>query len=400
MRLFLISCLVMTCFAFSLHAAPYKVVQQKVEINEVLHIGKYETIIQVGHNPLDRFTLHRVVKLDRHHQPVKPHQLKGAFILLPGGGSNFDIYLIGPDGESLATFLALKGIDVYGYSPRTRGIAPDFCLENDCAAMQAWGISTYIEDIEYIRKHVSRLHHKRPVVGGLSLGAMLSIAAVDKKPNAYAGAILWEGTLYYDSPVKELFTDTCDYYRAQWQGGQYYDDQAYPFLKLLTQLYFYAPDDMSPIAPEMSNRDFFLYFITSPHNPPEGEAPNYTYAAGDMINGMTFVDEELLLQFVMQINNYEPIAIFRDYMCGLAGERTFTRRLRHFGQPILSIQAGLGFGAYAEDNLALFGSSDITRYIQPEYGHADIGTTINYVEVICLPIWNWLQEKILPQWRE
>jgi pimeloyl-ACP methyl ester carboxylesterase len=400
MKHFIMAILILALSTFFIDAKPYKVVCQDIEINETLKVGKYEIIIQVGHNELNRFTMHRVVKLDESNQPLKPCLLKGSFILLPGGGCNFESYLLGPDGQSLATYLALKGIDVYGYSPRGRGLVTGFCDNNNCSSMKTWGIKSYIEDIEYIRKKVTRLHHKRPVVGGLSLGAMLTIAAVNKKPKAYAGAILWEGTLYYDSPVKELFTDTCAYYKALWQSGQYYDNEMYPFVKLLVYLNYYDPDGPSPLAGGMTNREFFLFFITSPHEPPEGEAPGYTYAAGDMVNGLYYTDEDMLFPFAMQINDYEPIGIFRDYMCGLAGERTFTNRLELYNGPILSMQAGLGFGSYAEDNLALFGTTDITRYIQPEFGHSDFGTPKNYTDIICKPIWAWMEQNIIPIWEK
>jgi len=392
--------LIILLCTFALSASPYKVVSETVDVNTILKLGKYETVIQVGHNPADRFTMHRVVKLDNKSHPLAPCKLKGAFILLPGGGSNFETYLVGPDGESVATFLALNGIDVYGYSPRARGLVTGDCDTKDCSAMKNWGIETYVNDIEYIRKTATQLHHKLPVVGGLSLGAILSVAAINEKPNAYAGAVLWEGALYYDSPVKELFTDTCAYYKELWNSGQYYDNQAYPFLKAAVSLYMAVPEEPSPFAEGLTNREFFLYFITSPHNPPEGEAPGYTYAAGDMINGLYYTDETLLLQFAMQMNDYEPIAIFRDYMCGLAGERTFTNRLQKYKGPIFSMQAGMGFGSYAEFNLALFGSMDITRYIQPGFGHADFGTPKNYTEIIDEPILQWLEAKIFPLWKK
>jgi pimeloyl-ACP methyl ester carboxylesterase len=390
---------VLVCTLF-VGATPYKVVCQNVAINEALSLGKYETVIQAGHNELDRFTMHRVVKLDENYQPLKPCSLKGAFILLPGGSCNFASYLLGPDGESLATYLALKGIDVYGYSPRGRGLVTGFCDSNDCSSMKYWGIATYVKDIEYIRKKAARLHHKRPVVGGLSLGAILSVAAVNKKPNAYAGAVLWEGGLYYGPPTSDLFTDTCAYYKALWESGQYFDNEMYPVMKLMVWLYYFDPNGPSPFAAGMTNWEFFVFFAVSPHDPPDGEAPGYTYAGGDMVNGFYYLDENMILDFAMQMNDYEPVAIFRDYMCGLAGERTFTNRLEIFTGPILSMQAGLGFGYYVEDNLALFGTTDITRYIKPEFGHADFGVPINYVDTICIPIWEWLEQKILPLWEK
>lgn len=400
MKQLICSLTILLLFSFMLHAIPHRLVSQTVDIDQALGLAKYESVIQVGQNPLNRFTMHRVVRIDHWKRPLSPRALLGPIILLPGGGSNFDSYLVGPGGDSLATFLALKGMDVYGYSPRTRGIEPGYCDNHDCSTMQTWGFASYAEDIEFIRKHATRLHHKRPVVGGLSLGSMLSIVAVNKKPNGYSGAILWEGGLYYAPPVSDLFTDVCTAFQTSWNSGIYYDDEAYPFLKALSLLYQYEPNNPSPFAEGMTNRDFFIYFITTPHEPPNGEAPGYTYAAGDMVNGMIYVDENLLFQFVDQLNHYEPIAVFRDYMCGLAGQRTFTSRLAQFHGPILSMQAGIGFGPYVEDNLSLFVNSPITRYIQPSFGHIDFGVPQDYVHIIAQPIWDWLEDNIIPTWKK
>ena len=46
------------------------------------------------------------------------------------------------------------------------------------ACLADWGIATYLEDIDYIRRTIALLHpHHKPFVGGLSLGAVLSLAA-------------------------------------------------------------------------------------------------------------------------------------------------------------------------------------------------------------------------------
>jgi pimeloyl-ACP methyl ester carboxylesterase len=397
MKLFIVV-LIFLGVTFTVESAHYKTVCEKAEINRTLGIGKYETLIQVGNNVLDRFTMHRVVKLDKHNKPLKPSKLKGAVILLPGGGSNFDIYQLGPSGESLDEYLALRNIDVYGYSPRTRGLELGFCDSHDCSAMKNWGIETYLSDIDFIRKEATDLHHKRPVVGGLSLGAILSIASVNAKPHGYAGIFIWEGTLIYDTPVKELFNDPCAGFKALWESGQYFDNTTYPLIKTMYVLYRDDPNGPSPFAEGMTNRDFLMFFATTPNDPPLAEAPGYTYAAGNIVEGLYYIDFDIFDGFVMQMNNYDPIAVVRDYICGFSGERTFTGRLELFKGPIFSLQAGRGFGSNAEYNLSLFGSTDITRYVQPDFGHADFGACKNYADIICKPIWEWLDEKIIPLW--
>jgi hypothetical protein len=93
------------------------------------------------------------------------------------------------------------------------------------------------------------------------------------------------------------------------------------------------------------------------------------------------------------------MAINRDVSWGFAGEREFTDHLEQFSKPILSIQAGLGFGSYAEDNLNLFTNSEISRYIQSDFGHGDIIVSNDFVETICVPIMDWINENIRPNWQ-
>ena len=395
--------LIFSCIFYSINAMQpdnkiYRIISKKAEINKILKIGKFEVVVQVGENEINRFTMHRVVKLDKHYMPVRSSLLKGALILMPGGGSNFDMYLLGKDGESIATYLALKNIDVYGYSPRTKGIKYGYFDNNDSSEMKSWGINTYLDDLDYILNKVMKRHKKRPVVGGMSLGAILSIAAVDRRPHSYEGAIIWEGTLYYDSPVQELFEERVQYLDYLLQNGQYYDYESYTLIKTLVSLQHYYPDIQSPFEPSLTNREYFTLFATSPVDPPLGEAPGYTYAAGDLINGFYYADMDLLLDFANQINDYEPNALIRDISGGFAGERTFTGNLDLFTGKVLSIQAGLGFGSHAEDNLQLFTNANIERYIKPEYGHGDMLVPKNYIEIICEPIWEWLENNIIPNW--
>ncbi|MCP5050234.1 MAG: hypothetical protein GY940_23915 [bacterium] len=399
MRLFITIILCLVVLTSTAVATQYQVISRSAEIDETLGLGTYETVIQVGFNELDRFTMHRVVKLDQHNNPLKPGKLKGAFLLLPGGGTNFDSYRAGNADQSLVTFLAQRNVEVYGYSPRTKGLPAGYCDTNDCSPMAAWGLETYVNDIDYIRKQAFKRHHKRPLVGGYSLGAILSIASINNKPNGYAGAVLWEGALYYDSPLQEEFAGSCAALRAQWDSGQYYDAVTYPFLKVLISLYHFFPGSESPFAPGLSNRDFLILFMITPNDPPNGLAPGYTFAAGDFVNGLYYFDEDLLFQFSLQFNDYDPIALVRDYTCALSGDRTFTRKLGIFRGPVFSMQAGIGFGAAVEDNLALFGTTDITRYVQPNFGHGDFGTPLDYEDTISKPIWQWLEQKILPLWK-
>lgn len=396
---------IVVCVLFSLPAttfgAYFTIVSEDVEINEELKLGKYETLIQAGSNELNRFTMHRVVKLGDDNRPLDPGQLKGALILLPGGNTNFDMFMLPEDGTSLPTYLALRNIDVYGYSPRTKGLAAGVCETIDCSPAENWGFKTQLRDINYIKWKTMLLHWKRPVIGGFSLGSWLSIAAIDKSPFSYAGAILFEGSLYYDDPaLQSQFTEACEDLKMAVQMGQYFDDS----IAGLKQIYALAvnfPDEPSPISPipGLTNRQFALLLLTTPQDPPEGDAPGYTLARGDIVNGLYYIDETSLTEFVTRTNDLEAMAILRDAWCSYAGDQTFVNELHYFYNPILAMGAGHGVGNYMQDTLDLFPSSaDISKVEQPEYAHLDYALSQNTVADLDEPIYAWLEEKIFPIW--
>ncbi len=224
---------------------------------------------------------------------------------------------------------------------------------------------------------------------------MLATAAVDRSPFGYAGAALLEGSLYYsDASLQAIYRPICDSLK---QSPLPYEGINYPTIKYIAYLNQAAPSEPSPFVEGLTNRDFFFIFATSPNDPPAGEAPGYTLLAGDM-TGFTFSPESSVLQLMFGFNDYEATGVQRDYICGYAGERTFTSRLAQFRKPLLSVQAGHGFGAVAEQSLALFLRADISRVTQPDFGHADWLVHSNVAETTVQPLVQWMQQKILPNW--
>src|ERR1043166_2357544 len=105
-------------FAVPSRATPgYQVVGVQTERTGPLLVTEWT--VQDGSDPASRFTIHRVHKPNAH--------TRGVLLLMPGGGSSFDLYTADEDGQlqqSFAGFFATRGFDVWGYSPRTRGLAP------------------------------------------------------------------------------------------------------------------------------------------------------------------------------------------------------------------------------------------------------------------------------------
>ena len=103
--------------------------------SDVGPLTRTEWTVQVSPNPIDTF---RMTRLSR---DVPESQLKGSILFLPSLGTSFALYeqrdTHGALGTSIAEFFALRGYDVYGYSPRFEGIPAGTCeaMLFDCSAM-------------------------------------------------------------------------------------------------------------------------------------------------------------------------------------------------------------------------------------------------------------------------
>lgn len=363
-----------------------------VEYDAANGLRRSQVTLQVGQNALNRFIVHRVVKAGSGpmHLPIPAI---GPVVLLPGGGSRFDIYGIGGPGASIRDKLALAGYDVFGYTPRTAQLEPGYCEVNDCSAAVDWGMQTYLDDAEIVATIARAANFgKKPVVGGVSLGAMLSIGAVNRHPGIYSGAILIEGTMDLGVPELEPAYDAlCEYYDDLLVSGSYLDNFNNPILQSIISGAVNDPNGVSDLAPPMTNLEFAVYFSTMPQSlDTGGEVPDYTYLAGDLYNGWTFASLALLGQFADQVIYYDPTALTRDYKCAFAGDNTYTSNLGAFVKPVLSMQAGLGFGDYAEGTLALMTQAAITRNVREDFGHMDWVVGESYQDSTITPILTWL----------
>lgn len=362
-----------------------------VEIRRTGPLTVSEETIQVGNDPAARFTLHRMAKEDAAR--------RGALLLMPGGASNFAFYTADEDGkelQSFAAYFALRGIEVWGYSPRTRGLAPGACSGAvDCSGMRGWGMQAVVEDALYVRERMREvLGDEKPVVGGLSLGAMSTLALMNARPGDWAGALVWEGMIYSADPgVQAANQVVCDALEAQLAAGVLWDDGNYPLIRLLYSLATADPDGPTPLPgfpPGFTNRQVYLALLTTPQPAPPAYVPGYTLAMGDL-DGFTYASEERLAMLILQLNHYEPMALIRDYTCALAGERTFTANLGSFTAPVYAVGGGHGFGSWMGDNLALLGTADVTWNFVPEFGHGDHFASPDHRRLLEEPVFQWLK---------
>jgi pimeloyl-ACP methyl ester carboxylesterase len=355
------------------------------------------TTVQAGSNPLNRFLMTRVRKT------VPDQALQGTILLLPPLGSGFQNYEVGDNGDydnSFAGFFAQRNYDIWGYSQRTQGLTAGSCESNaiDCAVMADWGVQTILEDVAFIRQQIEAAHPgEKPVVGGLSLGSIASVATIDAHPNDYAGAILIEGTLYDENTdVRNINAGFCAVFEDLLANGVFYDGQGLPGFKLISHLADIDPTGLTPFPgfpPGFTNHQAFVAAMSAPPLSPTTPRPGYQFLAGSVAEDrFFFVNEPLIHANIAVFVDYVANRTIRDVNCGLAGERTFTNNLNNFTGPVIVFAGGTGFGTGMIDTANLMTSADVTMNFRAEYGHVDHVFSNNHLHEVEHGVLKWLKE--------
>jgi len=355
------------------------------------------TTVQFGSNPLNRFLITRVRK------DIPDHALKGTILLLPPLGSGFQNYEVGDDGNydnSFAGFFAQRDYDVWGYSQRTQGLTAGSCESNtiDCSVMADWGIQTLVNDVAFVRQQIEAAHPgEKPVVGGLSLGSIGTVATLNAHPNDYAGAILMEGTLYDEDPVvRNINAGFCAFFENLLTNGVFYDGQGLPGFKLISFLADVDPNGLTPLPgfpPGFTNHRVFVAAMTAPPLSPTTPRPGYQFLAGSVAEDrFFFVNEPLIHANIAGFVDYVANRTVRDVNCGLAGEQTFSNNLQSFNGPVIVFAGGTGFGTGMIDTANLMTSAEVTMNFRADYGHVDHVFSTNHLHEVEHPVLKWLQK--------
>jgi len=361
--------------------ATYTVISTSTDTSVSAPLTKTDVVIQDGSDSRNRFTMHRLVRTNT----GAVH--KGTIILLPGLVSNFSEYMLDANNDpmqSFAAYLALANYDVYGYSPRTSNVPENGCSSGsfDCSVMATWGIATYIADIDYIRSQAVTNHPgEKPAIGGLSLGGMLGIAAVNAAPSNYSGLLMWEAMLYAtDTTVVADNTLNCTADQLQIAAGMYNND---------------GPANSARTAIQVG--ELALVQLFGNPNPIFG-TPNFINATPHFLHTrFQYTSYPRIRESIVKFNYTESNAIFRDVHCSLAGDTTFTNNLGNFTGALFVIKAGKAFGPYMQANVSLFNSaSSVQTQNNTNFGHLDAFTSADFVNLSASPIQNWLDNVVFP----
>jgi len=387
--------LISTLLAGAASAQPYQIVRSETAA-VTNNLTRTVSAVQDGGNPLNRFFMHRVKK----NAPQSAS--RGVILLLPPLGSGFQNYEVSEDNnydDSFVGFFANRGFDVWGYSQRVQGIVAGSCESGgiDCSPMADWGLQTIVNDVAFIRQQIGLAHpDQKPVVGGLSLGSIASVAVINAAPDDYAGALLIEGTLYDTDPqVRAINQGFCDMFDGLLAQGVYYDGQGLPAFKLVAQLATAAPNAPSPLPgfpPGLTNHQAFVAFMSVPNVSPLTPRPNYFFAAGDVQQDrLFFANDALLRANIAQFVDYVAWRTVRDVSCGLAGDRTFTNNLQNFKGAVYVVAGGHGFGTGMLDTAALMTSASKTINFVEAFGHVDAYFEGSHRQNLDEPILAWLE---------
>lgn len=358
---------------------------------------KTVTTVQFGSNPLNRFLMTRVRK------NIPSQALKETLLLLPPLGSGFQNYEVGDNGDynkSFAGFFAGRNYDVWGYSQRVQGITAGTCESGaaDCSVMADWGMQTILNDVSFIRQQIGAAHPgQKPVIGGLSLGSIASIATINAHPNDYAGAILIEGTLYdANAEVRAINANFCAGFESLLASGVFYDGQGTPGFKLISHLADVDPTGLSPIPgfpPGFTNHRAFVATMSAPPLSPTTPRPGYNFLAGSVAEDrFFFANEELVHANIARFVDYVATRTIRDVSCGLAGERTFSNNLQSFHGPVIIFAGGHGFGTGMTDTANLLTSATVTMNFNEAYGHVDHVFSNDHLHEVEHPVLKWLKK--------
>ena len=386
--------------AGSAHAQPYQTINTS---NSIVgdDLSRTVTTIQSGNNTLNRFLMTKVTKAG-----LPNEALKGVILLLPPLGSGFRNYEVGENGDynnSFVAFFARRNFAVVGYSPRQYSLTAGACESGavDCSPMADWGLATISDDVSYIRQQIGTDYPDlKVIVGGLSMGSIASMAALNAQPNDYAGAILIEGTIYDpDANVRAINANFCSTWEGLLAGGVFYDGQSGPGVKALSQLAQVAPNAPTVFPgfpPGLTNHQAFVLALSAPPVSPLAPRPGYYNLAGSFIEDRFFYTNEPLVHGnLATFFDYTPIRSLRDLNGGLAGETTFTNNLGSFTGPVIMFAGGHGFGSAMFSTAQLMTSANVTINFKQEYGHVDYMFSNDHLHELEHPIYTWLLQKPL-----
>ena len=401
--------------------------ERKQVVGDVYH---YSLQLQVGPNAQDVITLHRVV---RERAAWKPARGRESVFMVHGDAWNFTGAFMAstltqdvPVQQSIAVYLAQKGVDVWGIDLRWTHVPLE---TQDFAFMKDWNMGTHVRDIG---TGLSVARRVRALTGsgdgrlnllGWSRGAMLGYAylsAETLRPAAQRhvnGFIPVDAVLGFGPDAVQQRDFACEraalaeaaQTRGQVEGGLLGPGAGVPVM-MLGQAAIAMPTGIAlPPMPPLPYEQLatllgaatFQFLGVNP------TVPYYhftagQFSAGPLPSGLQYVRPR---QFFDLLANARPYQSFAEVVEGeqlLCGQKDlpYDDHLAQVKVPALYVGAGGGFGTYGLHTFNQLGSKDKSSLIVrraseqarfADYGHADLFLARDADTTVWAPIHEWMK---------
>jgi hypothetical protein len=381
-------------------------------------VAHYSFRVPVGSGPYDEIMIHRVVRENRPHQPIRTY--KNVF-MQHGDAVGFVKFLFGPaspstpDDHAVAIYLAENGVDVWG-------IDQDWILVPqetvDFSFMSDWGLQHQVDNLQFAMavaraaRFVTGAGCDKMNLLGYSSGGMTAYALANQETQVptwqrHVGGLIPADIPYILDPAnvagRAFTTAAAADAGAALAAGVYQSEDGSLFLAL-SALAQADPDGASPILPGLTNLQAALTFVTLtwqffPAN------DWWHYMGGLFENGLPVSLEYTpipgCLDFLATASPYEPMAFVYDYFRLFSGvDLSFTAHLDEITVPYLYLGAAGGLGAEGFYTASLIGSVDITLLnpalrppdeISSDIGHIDMWTATDAERVFWKPLLQWIR---------
>jgi hypothetical protein len=381
-------------------------------------VYEYDYQLSTGAGPFHEVGVHRVVEV-RNGRAIAARD--GVF-LVHGDAWNFDGAFRGglSPSESIAVFLATKGIDVWGVD---LGWTLVPASTTDFSFMRGWGLQRDINDVESALRFARTIRAQTESSGNQlalltwSRGGWIGYGLLNEESQMPAA----ERQVRAFIPVDTYFKVSDPVTRANACGfansineaiasGTYENSNETD--KLLGRLADQAPNDVSPVfGPPFTNLQASLEFGAAAWRLGGLITPWYHFVAGvfpggttdDLPTGLLYTTVEDWNSFLRSASPFETLALVRDtwaISCSLGATGPFDDHLGDITVPVLYVGAGGGVGRAGLYSLSLLGSSSISTQIVsfvPEsqarfdFGHVDLFYAGDAAQLVWSPIAAWLQ---------
>ena len=369
-------------------------------------IYHYELVLPVGEAPNAAIRIHRVV---RELAPFVPRATRGGAMLLHGDFSTFETSFL----PGLAPYLASRELDVWGVDRR-------WTLPRGTDDVSDFGTMGVAQEVDDTRAALAFARAVRAASGagagklalvGFSHGAQLAYAyaaveggrpAWQRHVDALVPLDFYASLPPEEDAFRESFCESSAFLYDVVAAGEI--DSPNQFAIDVGTLALTAPDEVSPINPNFTNRGFLLRFIGETYRLAP-YAPFYHLGApileGGAVVGLRESSETAMATWLANATPHQALLESADFdrlICG-EGVQPVNGSLSHIQVPVFYVGAAGGIGSLGLHSAASVASTDVTTLVvqrfgpdqrAEDFGHSDLLFGTDARDLAWQPIASWL----------